>query len=289
MEDDTKHPGEALRIAVQKISNLPTIPVLAQEIIDTINNENADVRKLEDIVSRDPIISAKILSHANSALFGVSHATTTVAGAIARIGLNNVKNIALGVSMMTIFDSPRGAKVLDYERIFNHSLAVGATAEFIMRSLYPNSTEALFFDGILHDMGLLVLNRYFPELYSNVIIKNKTGIPLVDAEMQAMGFTHAQIGMWLAENWKLPDGIASTILNHHTPAMAAIGREKVAVIHLADFIISGNFFAVTRKSPNYMLDLAVSDILGLPDNKIEELTAKVTAYMISKGFEINRK
>jgi HD-like signal output (HDOD) protein len=303
MEDEVKPPDESLRIAVQRISKLPTIPAVAQEILSLINDEMAPMDKLEDVIGKDPIISAKILSYANSAFFGMGQPTTTVSGAISRIGLNNVKNIALGISLMTVFDSPRGGKILDYERIFKHSIAVGTIADFIMHRVFPNSGEKIFIDGILHDMGLLVLNRYFPELYSQVIMENKAGTPLIEAEMQIMGFTHAHIGMWLADKWNLPDGIAATILNHHTPALATTGanaggrtpteaesrtiREKTAVIHLSDYLISESFFAVTKKSPGYHLDPVALDIMRLSQKDMEELTARVTAYMISKGFQMS--
>jgi len=329
MEDILKRLDESLRIAVQKISKLPTIPAVAQEIMGLINDDLAPMDKLEGVISRDPIISAKILSHANSAFFGLGRPTTTVVGAIARIGLNNVKNIALGISMMTMFDSPRGAKVLDYERIFKHSLAVGMIAEFIMQRVCPNSGEKLFIDGILHDMGLLVINRYFPEIYTKVIMENKAGTPLIDAEMQIMGFTHAHIGTWLADKWNLPEGIAFTMLYHHTPALANTGvdaggrnpidaggrtpidaggrtpidaggdaaaasngrilLEKTAVVHLADYIISESFLAVTKKPPGYSLDPAAAVILGLSNKDMEDLTARVNAHMISKGFEMSGK
>jgi HD-like signal output (HDOD) protein len=289
MDNALKRPDESLRIAVQRISKLPTIPAVAQEILGLINDELAPVDKLEGVISRDPTISAKILSYANSAFFGMGQPTVTMSSAIARIGLNNVKNIALGISLITVFDSPRGGKILDYERIFKHSVAVGIIAEFIMHRVYPNSGEKLFIDGILHDMGLLVLNRYFPELYAKVIMENKAGTPLIEAEMQVMGFTHAHIGRWLADKWNLPEGIASTMLNHHTPALAKTDREKTAVIHLADYIISESFFAITKKSPGYRLDPAALEVMGLSNKDLEELVARVTAHMISKGFSISEQ
>ncbi|MBF0318720.1 MAG: HDOD domain-containing protein [Nitrospirae bacterium] len=285
MDDALECPDESLRIAVQRISKLPTIPDVAQKIMGMINDDITTIDKLEDVITRDPIISAKILSYANSAFFGMDQPTTVVSKAISRIGTNNVKNIALGISLMTMFDSPSMTKILDIERLFNHSLAVGMIAEFIMRRVYPNSGEEVFIYGILHDIGLIALNRYFPEQFSKVIIENKAGTPFIDAEIQIMGFTHAHIGMWLIDKWNLPNGISYTLLNHHTPALANTEREKTAVIHLADYIISERFFPIT-KSPGYRLDPVALDIMGLSPKGLEELTAKVVAHMISKGFDM---
>ena len=54
---------------VQKIENLPTLPVIAQEIMNLNTDSLLSIEKLENIVERDPAISAKILSVANSAFF----------------------------------------------------------------------------------------------------------------------------------------------------------------------------------------------------------------------------
>jgi HD-like signal output (HDOD) protein len=287
MEDALEHPDESLRIAVQRISKLPTIPDVAQKIMGMLNDDITPIDKLEGVITRDPIISAKILSYANSAFFGMDQPTTIVSRAIARIGTNNVKNIALGISLITMFDSPRTAKILDFERLFNHSLAVGMIAEFIMRHVYPSSCKAVFIHGILHDIGLIVLTHYFPELFSKVIMENKAGTPFIEAEMQIMGFTHAHIGTWLVDKWNLPDDISATLLNHHTPALAKTERERTAVIHLADYIISERFFPIT-KAPGYRLEPAALDIMGLSSSQkdLEDITARVTAYMVSKGFDV---
>ncbi|KJU84219.1 metal dependent phosphohydrolase [Candidatus Magnetobacterium bavaricum] len=288
MNDTLQRHDESLRIAVQRISKLPTIPDVAQKIMDMLKDDITPIDKLEGVITKDPIISAKILSYANSSFFGMDRPTTTVSKAIIRIGTINVKNIALGISLMTMFDTPRITKILDFDRLFNHSLAVGMIAEFIMHHIYPKIGEKVFIYGILHDIGLIVLNRYFPELLSRVIIKNEAGIPLIEAEMQILGFTHAHIGTWLVDKWNLPEDISTTLLNHHTPALANTQREKTAVIHLADYIISERFFPIT-KSSGYCLDPVVLDIMGISQKNIEDITARVTSYMISKGFDMCNK
>src|SRR3989304_8807282 len=96
--------NESLRAFVKNIRNLPTIPVIAHEVLSLLSDELLSVEKLESIVEKDPAISAKILSVANSALFGFQVSTDALSGAMMRIGFNNVKNIALGISLMTILD-----------------------------------------------------------------------------------------------------------------------------------------------------------------------------------------
>lgn len=62
----------SLKEYVQRIKNLPTIPMIAQEILGVVSKDMTSVEKLEKVVENDPAISAKILSIANSAFFGVT-------------------------------------------------------------------------------------------------------------------------------------------------------------------------------------------------------------------------
>jgi putative nucleotidyltransferase with HDIG domain len=140
--------------------------------------------------------------------------------AMMRIGFNNVKNIALGISLMTILDDGKRGKAFDYQKIFNHSVAVGFNARLLSGNLKLKITEEALMMGMLHDLGYLALNRYFPEIFDEILYAFEKEKTLLDAERKVLNFTHADIGMWLSEEWKLPDIIIDTNLYHHTPSLA---------------------------------------------------------------------
>ena len=64
--------GNTLKSRIQKIEKLPTLPEIAHQILSLTNDPLLSVDELKNIVERDPAISAKILSVANSAFFGLS-------------------------------------------------------------------------------------------------------------------------------------------------------------------------------------------------------------------------
>ena len=167
--------NEPLRAFVKDIKNLPTIPVIAEEILSLFNNDMLSLEKLETIVVRDPAISAKVLSLANSAFFGFQVTSDALGSAMMRIGFNNVKNIALAISLMTILDDGKRGKAFDYKKIFNHSVSVGFTASLLSKNLKLKISDEPLMIGMLHDLGYLVLNRYFPEKYEEVLIAFEKG------------------------------------------------------------------------------------------------------------------
>ena len=263
--------NESLRAFVKNIRNLPTIPVIAHEVLSLLSDELLSVEKLENIVEKDPAISAKIMSVANSALFGFQVSTDALNSAMMRIGFNNVKNIALGISLMTILDDGKRGRVFDYQKIFNHSVAVGFNARLLSGNLKLNITEEALMLGMLHDLGYLVLNRYFPEKFDEVLYAFEKEKTLLDAERKVLNFTHADIGMWLSEEWKLPDIVIDTNLFHHTPSLAKRNEKHVALIHIADYLTAKNIMSPIEKDPNYPLDPGSLGILGISENDLMNL------------------
>lgn len=271
----------SLKIYVQRIKNLPTIPIVAQEILSLVNNDLTSVSKLEKIVENDPAISAKVLSVANSAFFGIHVPTKTLNSAIIRIGFNNVKNIALGISLMTVLGNGKQGKPFDYQRIFNHSVTVGFVARLIAKKLKIGLSDEILMDGLLHDLGYLVLNRYFPDNYIKVLDEFKRGKPLLDAEKHVLDFNHTDIGKWLAEQWKLPRNVMDSVCYHHDPSQAKKNSKHISLIHISDYITSRSILAPTKTNPDYPLDRSSLEILGFSEDQMKEIEAEVTSLSVS--------
>jgi HD-like signal output (HDOD) protein len=260
---------ENFKSYVEKIDNLPTLPVVAQEILNITNDLTLSIDKLINIVGRDPAIMAKILSVANSAFFRISDRTTTLHDAMMRIGLNNVKSIAIGISLLTLLSD--GKKTSDYARLFNHSLFVGLAARSIARNLKMSIAEDIMMEGLLHDLGYLVLNKYFPDMYKQLLKNLENEKSILDAERDIIHHTHADIGFWLADKWNLPYTILDTTLYHHTPSLAKRNEKHVGIVHIADYITAKNIYSPIERDPGYPLDQSSLDILSISDNDLKDI------------------
>lgn len=267
--------NESLIAYVKNIKNLPTVPVIAQKILGLLGDNRLSVDVLEDIIEKDPAISAKILSVANSAFFGFQISTDYLSNAIMRIGFNNVKNIALGISLMTILDNGKRGNSFDYQRIFNHSVAVGFTVRLISKNLKLENIDDSLMYGILHDLGYLILNWYSYETYQEVLYTFEEGEPLLDAEKKVLNFTHAEIGSWLAEEWKLPEAIFDINMFHHAPHLATRNAKHVALIHIADCLTAKNVISPIEKDPDYQLDLSSLEILGISEKDLKDMEESI--------------
>jgi HD-like signal output (HDOD) protein len=93
-----------------------------------------------------------------------------------------------------------------------------------------------------------------------------------------MGFTHAEVGMWLAEKWELPDNVLDATQHHHTPSLAERNLENVAVKHLADYITSVNGCAAIKNKQEYTFDKSVMEMLSLTESDLREIESSAQNF-----------
>jgi putative nucleotidyltransferase with HDIG domain len=278
--------NNSLKLHVVKITKIPTLPAIAQEILAVIDDDLLSVNKLIKIIENDPAISSRVLSAGNSVFFGLGTPVKTLNDAIFRIGFDMVKNIAFGISIMTILDGERHQSVLDYQRVFNHSVAVGLTAKLLSRRFRLTIQDEILICGLLHDLGLLILSRYFPGKYLEILNACERDNTLPDAERKVFDFTHADIGNWLAEKWNLPDTVLDTVLYHHTPSLAQNNLKHVAVVHIADYITSQNIIKSVERDYSHYLDHSCLDMLGISEDDLNDTVMEVKSGSLFAGLFI---
>ncbi|HSV15680.1 MAG TPA: diguanylate cyclase, partial [Tepidisphaeraceae bacterium] len=78
--------------------------------------------------------------------------------------------------------------------------------------------EEAFLAALLMDIGMLVLDQALGERYGAVHEKIKAHEELMAVEKADLSGDHAEVGGWLAEQWKLPPLLSTPISQHHNSA-----------------------------------------------------------------------
>ncbi|QOJ24729.1 MAG: HDOD domain-containing protein [Gammaproteobacteria bacterium] len=187
---------------VRSIFSLPDVVIRVNDLIDSGEATNSE---LEQVISSDPALTAKILKFANSAYFGFSGKVETVLKAISIIGHKELRNLVLASSVTSTFkDIP--PDLVDMDIFWNHSITCGVTARLLASSV--ESRERFFIAGLLHGVGRLILFSQYPKESAKVLsCMNQGEDAATQAELKIFGFTHAQLGAELLRQWKLPSNI----------------------------------------------------------------------------------
>lgn len=250
---------------LSRIRNLPAIPTIMMEVSNLLENPNTSASELGRAISRDQAMVAKVLTIANSPLYGLPRKVSTVEFAIVILGFDHIKNIVIALSVMEAFKNKNG-KGWNRQQFWMHSLATAVLSKRISEDLgYGKSGEA-FTAGLLHDLGISTMQRYFNKEYSMINeLADKEQIRYLNAERQVLGIDHCIMGQFLIDNWNLPESLSEAVLYHHAPSEAGSNKVLPSIIHLADFMTQvyrkGDFFW----DENMKLDTNIIDILSLGD------------------------
>jgi HD-like signal output (HDOD) protein len=227
---------QEIRYQISQIKELPPLPQSLLRLIEIVHNEVESASELESLILYDQALTAKVLRIANSTYYGCRGSIKTVSKAIVMVGLNQAKSICLCALFMNLFSNGGSIEPLLRERLWKHAFATSRIAvEISKRRTWLNQEEAAVL-GIIHDIGHLVMATHFSEQFSNILetAANRKCPPWC-VEMQ-VGFSHTQLGKYLASRWAFPESFQAVIEYHHTPGRSRSFQAEVKLIHLANVL-----------------------------------------------------
>lgn len=251
--------GSALKLQwaarlVRQMRNLPALPETVDAVRRMMLEIDTTAQDVVAVLKRDPAMVAKVLSVGNSPAYGFPGHVNDLEKAVTLMGLREVYSVALSASIMhpparTTFDY--GAFWIDAMTCADHARRVAELSE------HPNA-PGVYWAGLLHDLGRLVLSTVAPEIYGSMP-SSVSGAELIAAEEHRFGLSHTEAGFELAIDWNLPLDIAETIRFHHSPEHAAAAKDTVAAVALAEALIRAN------EMPDDDVDRVCSRCLGILD------------------------
>lgn len=229
---------ERIRENLQVLGDLPSLSPVVAQLIATLGVDDVSVGEVEAIIRRDPVIAAKVVSAANAAAYASLSPTTSIRGALMKLGLVRIRRLALLISLYNVMPGRRAFQ----ELFWRHSLAVAHAAEVIARHVAESrpavNPDVVFLAGLMHDIGILVLASHYPKQYAAVsAVAGETGMPLWEAEVSVIQIDHGEIGACLGEHWSFPPEVVEAMRFHHRLDLApSQHRWSAAIVRLADAI-----------------------------------------------------
>jgi len=206
---------------------LPMLPEVAGQVMAMASSERSSARDLADAIRRDASVAANVMRMANSPAFAARAPMGSLQQAIARLGIDQVRQIVIAISCQARVFRAQGYDA-EVREAFRHSLATALFAKQIARVRRLNVEEA-FLGGLLHDVGRPVL------LQAVVDLEQELGIHPEQAHVEGtVERHHANVGADLARRWNLPQPIVELIRDHHELCDPVRHYPLLPVIGLAD-------------------------------------------------------
>lgn len=226
--------GAALRLvskdlmadALQAGEQLPISAISAVRRLLAIPADRLTVEALSDTAGQDPALAADLLRVVNSwAHPTLRRQISSIQQAVIRLGTEQARNVLWSSASRCLFASK------EVHRLWKHSLRVATVAADLGEWSGCDRNEA-FLAGLLHDVGLLAiekLDRPTLRIRSRLL---EQGIPTVWVDLVTCWHDHGEIGGSLLQAWDLPQSLVDAVAFHHFPERSK--SRLASVLYLAE-------------------------------------------------------
>lgn len=192
--------------------NLPSPSGIGMKILKLTQGEDFSTEEIGQTIMADSALTGRLLKLANSAQAGSLERISTVSEATIRLGVQTVRNVALGLSLISANRSGVCAK-FDYDKYWGHSVARAVAAQTLSRRLGIGVPAEAYICALLSEVGYLALASVYPEKYSTILSRSNRNDPakLTSLERKHFGIDHREIGALMLLEWGLPEDFSEAV------------------------------------------------------------------------------
>jgi HD-like signal output (HDOD) protein len=281
--------NEALDRLIRQIDRLHSGPGVAQKILALIRDPEFDMVEVAECLEHDPALSARILGVVNSSRYGLAHKIASIRHAAAFLGRRSLQLVTLSFTLLETFArGPYRQMYLDYWR---RALTMATVAHRIAERAGGVSGDEAYAAGLVADLGVLALAQVVGEKYVEMYLKHPHGPELVTAEIQSLGFSHADVGSRLLDRWGLPESVVTAVAGHHDPVL---GGEPIELFVRAGWLMSEALWTpnsphvtAARKFLHEECHLNLDDFIDLALKCRTDIDESAEAFGITMGKAVN--
>ncbi|MFN8389434.1 MAG: HDOD domain-containing protein [Bdellovibrionota bacterium] len=250
--------NEKLEEYVSQLRNIPSQPDLYDAVIRELQSPAPSLEIIGRIASKDMGMSAKILQLTNSSFFGTKREVTSVHEGVGVLGSELLKRLFrdYDVFLRADGDTIHGLHLGQLHRrgisVGNFALRI-ATVEDVDRS----EAEMCSCTGLLCRIGCIIMARFAPELYQQVIALEPESPAAVAKERELFGTTHSEVGGYLLGLWGLPNAVVEAASHHHGLAEQGSADHQpqdfsiLSALQIAEQLASTTNFAAGESVENF--------------------------------------
>lgn len=202
---------------INTVDTLEPLPQTATLLAQIVANEKSKIDEAVQVVQYDPALVADILKMTNSAFYASNRRISCIRDAVIRLGTGRILEIIVSNRVRGIMKQPLVHYGYIEDDLWRHSVASALAAEHLNKYVPVQISGVSYTAALLHDLGKLLIIRYFPEaeIQRIIIYMKENNTSWAEAEKNIFNFTHAEVGAHVASLWKMPEPIVQAILNHN--------------------------------------------------------------------------
>ena len=228
---------------------VPSNPRVLDQLGMKINDPDADISDIADIVATDIGLSSAVLKVINSPFYGMSRTVVDIKQAAILLGLETIKTIYKSSNSRTGLASHPS---ISLERFWDNSSDIANTMEYIGENIKTKiPKEHLRTVGLFHDVGIPAFAAKYPD-YINTLVQmdQLTHLTSSDIENSQYNSNHAVMGYYIACSWNIPKDICEIILHHHDIHYLSTQHDEHVQLTFATFKAAENIVEKAKRFKN---------------------------------------
>lgn len=227
MSEDLRTERKGLLLAVK---DLPTLPAVLEDVSRLLEDPRSSTQQVAKLISRDQVLSAKVLKMVNSPVYGFPGRISTIQHALVLLGNNVIRGLIISTSVFDLMTTSMSG-------LWEHSVGCAMACGVIAREAGFKEPEEYAVAGLLHDLGKVIVALQLPEAKADIdrAVRDED-LFYLEAEKKMLGFGHDRVNSWVADHWNLPLNLKIGISGHHRPVSAQHYPKMACVVHVGDFI-----------------------------------------------------
>lgn len=175
---------------------LPSLPEVAIRIGRALEDGISDAHQIAEIIQIDPVITAKLIRAANSALYGGHSPVETCASAVVRLGGDVTHKLVLSYALRELFQSDSKLLNARMQTLWKHSTQVAAICYVLAKMDSRFKAEHAMLVGLLHDIGVVAILNYAQNFPEQTMLERP-----IDQAVQNL---RAEVGGMILDQWGFP-------------------------------------------------------------------------------------
>lgn len=204
----------------------------------------------------DAALAERVLRWANTPLYNRSKPFTSLDEAARVLQRRDLARLTVLACVRGLFLPDKVIDVYRREVLWAHSIAVGAVASMIARTIGCEDPGLVMIAGTLHDIGLAASERLNPASFEDVVCEIDELSHTHHVERDVFGWDHAELGAAIIEQWGMPEEIQMAARYHHSPEEALDGpyARSIGCVVIANYFCSragwGSTCSINKTPPS---------------------------------------
>lgn len=251
---------------------LPTMPEMAIKVREVVEDSDAGIMELNNVISNDAALTARIIKVANSPLFRAPRQIEDLNMALSRLGMQTTSNLATGLAMEQMFQATSDLIDKRMREVWAKSSEIAGICHVLCRHYTKLKPDQAALGGLIHQIGILPILSFAEE--NDNLMRDSMTLDKVIEEI------HPQLGVKILTTWEFPPELCSIPTNYRNFA------RTIPQVDYSDLVTVAMLQSYAGSGKTQHIDLqnvTAFERLGLdPDiesAEAEDLSAEMEAAM----------